>query len=1357
MRKRMKQAAAYALSAVLVLGLFTFALPKMTVKAEETNQVKTITLGSEILGKNVNSENAAIVYYDSYDDNGIIKSDPWYVIGYAAEGVASVDGNLTLLAKGNLGNTYFDTKERAATYREEHADYVYANSLLKEKVDEISERLTGVEETAVIPRDLAVGKYTSSSPYCDVVAVTAVDDAVMWPLSTNEAYSVDNTLRQVAPERISNFWAEDYWWLRSPGYNSGNAACVKSDGYVYYWGDNVGDIRFGVRPAFYLNTDEIILTSSAVGGKVSGPVGPDALTPVGEATNNEWKLTIHDSSRDTLKITRIGSGCVSAGSTIQFDYYSAQKGYLSAILVDSDNNILSYGKLVELNGEVYRDNSFVTIPSDLTDGDYTLKFLSEECNADKMTDYASKFDPSREIKFTVKNYSGNGKAIQMGSEVLGVNVNDTDAATLYFDYNSDAWRVIGYNSEGVASADGSMTLLSRDHFGTTEFDTIDYSREFELAFCDNIYADSLLKETIDDIADRLTSVEENAVMPRDLEVEENSISCDGVAETKVEGAIMWPLSIFEARILKDTLRKNDVLWWLRSPGRNTNYVAYVNEYGFIQDLGWQVDTLNMLCVRPAFNLNLSSIIFTSAAKGGKPTDVGVDKLSAIDDYSQNEWKVTIYDDSRKEFTVSRIDSGDIAPGGVCRFSYKNAKCGSNEYISAMLFDDNNELQYYGKVVALPDESLKDGEAYVKLPTNLTGKNYILKIFNEQCNGDYLTDVASKPDSNQISISIGLGTPSLNDFSVKKPDDKKYDGSVSLATVTVVDGVKDVIEYEVKYYDENGQEIESNPINSGTYSVGIKVSSNEYYKETVFRNDDEWTFSIAQAIPEAKDFKIDIPEGLTYDGKGKTVTASLKEGLDGIGDIKLVYSDGNNKFESAPIDAGEYSFAIETQAGINFIEASDIKDEEKWKFKIIEAIPTNKDFVVTFPANKIYDGNAKEVGVTAKEGIGAVTVEYYGSDNSALSGAPTESGDYTFKLNVAASKNYSATTLTSEDYKFTIYPTGYNIRLVTNGGTINSGNVDVYQFEKGATLPTDITMAGYTFDGWFDNEKCEGTPITEISTTETGDKEFYAKWTPVIYSIELNTDNNENGTVTVSDTSGIIGTEVTVTATPNEGYKFAGWEVVSGGITLDDANASTTTFKIGTENVVLKAIFEEITDEPGTTDPTTQTGLTEPTDPTDPTEPEEPETETEPKLPEKDWLDDLRLALRIANELGGPRTVEYSGDFALSYDIMQYLADHPDITLIYTVTYEGEDYTITIPGGSAIADPNIEWYGPLWLLANYGGDNVPEVLAGSGKYTVVAGDTLSGIAAKFNTTVEELSKKNGIENPNYIIVGQVIVY
>ena len=41
------------------------------------------------------------------------------------------------------------------------------------------------------------------------------------------------------------------------------------------------------------------------------------------------------------------------------------------------------------------------------------------------------------------------------------------------------------------------------------------------------------------------------------------------------------------------------------------------------------------------------------------------------------------------------------------------------------------------------------------------------------------------------------------------------------------------------------------------------------------------------------------------------------------------------------------------------------------------------------------------------------------------------------------------------------------------------------------------------------------------------------------------------------------------------------------------------------------------------------------------------------------------------------------------------------------------------------------------------------------YQVKPGDTLSGIAAHFGVSVNELAHENGIQNPNYIYAGQVL--
>ena len=71
---------------------------------------------------------------------------------------------------------------------------------------------------------------------------------------------------------------------------------------------------------------------------------------------------------------------------------------------------------------------------------------------------------------------------------------------------------------------------------------------------------------------------------------------------------------------------------------------------------------------------------------------------------------------------------------------------------------------------------------------------------------------------------------------------------------------------------------------------------------------------------------------------------------------------------------------------------------------------------------------------------------------------------------------------------------YDITYHLDGGTINSGNVTSYTYLTGATLPTDVTKSGnWDFDGWYDNSGCTGSPVTTITTTDCGDKEYWANW------------------------------------------------------------------------------------------------------------------------------------------------------------------------------------------------------------------------------------------------------------------------
>lgn len=173
-------------------------------------------------------------------------------------------------------------------------------------------------------------------------------------------------------------------------------------------------------------------------------------------------------------------------------------------------------------------------------------------------------------------------------------------------------------------------------------------------------------------------------------------------------------------------------WWLRSPGFYHWQAAYIEwEDGSPVADGNPVNNKNT-AVRPAFNLNLSSVLFTSAATGGKPAGNG---LAAVANYSGNEWKLTLLDSDHNSFSVSN----QTWNGNTLTFSYSGAQTGTNEYISAII-EDGGVITHYGRILQPTSES---GTASLSLPSGVTLSDTTkLYVFNEQHNGDYKTDYAS---------------------------------------------------------------------------------------------------------------------------------------------------------------------------------------------------------------------------------------------------------------------------------------------------------------------------------------------------------------------------------------------------------------------------------------------------------------------------------------------------------------------------------------------------------------------------------------------------------------------------------------
>ena len=115
---------------------------------------------------------------------------------------------------------------------------------------------------------------------------------------------------------------------------------------------------------------------------------------------------------------------------------------------------------------------------------------------------------------------------------------------------------------------------------------------------------------------------------------------------------------------------------------------------------------------------------------------------------------------------------------------------------------------------------------------------------------------------------------------------------------------------------------------------------------------------------------------------------------------------------------------------------------------------------------------------------------------------------------------------------------YTVTLNAGNGTINSGNVTSYTYGVGATLPTDVTRTGYTFKGWYDNENLTGSPVTAIGDTETGNKEYWAKWEINQYTVTVKPENGEADITITQD----YGTQIAAPADlTREGYTFIGWD------------------------------------------------------------------------------------------------------------------------------------------------------------------------------------------------------------------------
>ena len=745
--------------------------------------------------------------------------------------------------------------------------------------------------------------------------------------------------------------------------------------------------------------------------------------------------------------------------------------------------------------------------------------------------------------------AGGSAAIQLGADALSVlskNVNTATAPTVYFGQNHEnnpaAWRVIGYDGNGVTSSQGDITLLAAGAMGVIPFaDTI----------LNNEYAPSNLKTAIDALAEKLTTEENAAVKKRAL----TSGSYDGentdcVAGGQVDNAVFWPLSAKEAIAVNNDLRALEPAhpnwvtsgWWLRSPGSNKYYVAVVRSDGSVQYSGYSMLIFNNhRTVRPAFNLNLNPVLFASAAVGGKP-DGG---LTPIPEYSGSEWKFTLLDSSRNFAVTEKAVSA--APDDTVTLNYSGATTGKNEYISVIIAD-NNGAQYYGRVAQPTAES---GTVEIKIPSDIAPGDYTLKVFNEQYNGDYKTDYAS----NFTDIALTVENQP-EQFTLASGGRYYFDLSAMDIPGTVNSNLPDSTLHYVPftyvgtvdaYSLKNEADKDTTPYEHSLFIADYNVKCslqretlaemNLIYGQTYTASNVNYTLR----APSVGDHHRNEGEGsglAPIDNEWDTIYQKSADYIKNWYKMRSFGQDiGTGNVEGWYLSRGGH-FA----AQVTFWARPTLPERDTGFRPVLEVL--NPDTlgsdglkVVTLDlGGGTLGGSSDAIHIIVKTGSA-----FTAPASDGMTRPDGDTGSYFMWLDGNGNSYEPGGSVPADVTELTAQWTAptYAVTLNTNGGTIADGkDVTGYTYGVGATLPTDVTRTGYTFKGWYDNENLTGSPVTAIGGAETGNKEYWAKLEINQYTITFDT----NGVSEIAPITQDYGTEITAPDNPTrKGYTFKGWD------------------------------------------------------------------------------------------------------------------------------------------------------------------------------------------------------------------------
>ena len=567
---------------------------------------------------------------------------------------------------------------------------------------------------------------------------------------------------------------------------------------------------------------------------------------------------------------------------------------------------------------------------------------------------------------------------------------------------------------------------------------------------------------------------------------------------------------------------------------------------------------NPSAVRPAMNLSTAgnNILFVSAAEGGKPAG----GLAEISEYTGNEWKLTLLDSSRSGFAVTTTDLSAYTRSGTVKIGYTGAKTGTNEYVSAMILDAAGNPAYYGRSsAALTDEN---GTAELTIPALAEG-TYTLKVFNEQYNGDKMTDLASA----FADVTLTVENKVEEQFTLTPGGRYYFDlsamnipGTVNTGNSLGATSLPDTTLHYVPF--TYAGTIEAYKLTSATATTEEYAQQNKY-AHSLFVADYAVTHTVSwddlntAGLIFGKDYAAggvgytlrapSCGSGFTDSGDSERGTpqsnewdAVLNKNSGYIQNWNQMYSWGQDAYFGNASDPAVRGYASARRWNLDYAAHSipDVGFRPVLEILNPDALGSDGLKVVTLDlGGGTLGGSSDAIQIIVKNGSA-----FTAPASDGLTRPAGDTDNYFMWLDGNGNSYEPGGSVPADVTELTVQWTApiYAVTLNTNGGTINNGNVTEYIYGVGATLPTadDMTYTGHTFKGWYDNEGLTGDPVMAIGGTEMGNKEYWAKWEINQYTITFDTA----GGSAIAPITQDYGTAITAPADPTrEGYTFAGWD------------------------------------------------------------------------------------------------------------------------------------------------------------------------------------------------------------------------